>query len=1343
EEYVVALHDFASNNETCLSFVSGQVIRVFNRDESGWWDGELDGQRGWFPSNYVDESGLTSDSNAFGFSERDEVPEAFNPDRTVDGFDQVSSESARETLGSSGSSHHTATYANNRHLRRPNGAVELHAPMPSIVEPIQHAISLLHNAVRANRIAHFQPSTACVISSVRSVLSSTDCLTRESSVLKAHPVLAKERKQILAELSRLVTQARRASDPTFDNASLAQEMEIMLRMADQVIFNVKRFLDVAVECGVHIPDKHSSVYDDMYDDGRLSATTSRQGGNFPNRFDQDKTPTPDSPRSSTYRTAFTSDHVSPRSSRSYVDLRGSNPPLSTFRGEGNALTVAARIKAQALNQNGSTPNLFSTNTSATDARAHAEAYAQDGNSASHGSHSPEGSGDSETHSDERRAESSEGSDEGPIPSVPKECAPAEVMERIQHANDHLLSIIAAFIGHIHGHTRESHASSYAFLIDMTRATVDGVRNLLVIVEAVHGCQELASKLPKQMQILWETRESVYEATASLVTAARVITSSAKAEKSPSLGDGEDDEKQKLLQAATIVLRAGGECVGAVKLCLNRAPASLRITLAMPSSLHAQSQRSQSSTSREGHNANDQGDEEAEAGERHIEAAEVRRNKHTLSYLGRKATSLSCLRERYEQDVEGPATPSSRFADVAEEANEDSSDVFVSIDMNTLDPNDETKKNANNTQQSEAAESSDSSEPMSRDHSRTSASTLHSTHSITTPSTSARPSMDRGEHAASNSLGQHQQINSEIDARNRSGSSASVGRLSQMTTTTSEASSPASISSPSFPSPPKRVGRSLSSDARILAPDYDSSEICFNSEGQLTGATLKALVEKMTPHNTTIDATLSNAFFLCFRLFTTPMELFEVLEARYNMRAPAEIELNADDFTRWTELKVAPVRLRVFNFFKLWLENHWNGATDHCILEKLIEFTQTSMMHSLNKPGQRLAELANRRLSAGPSAKMQTVAVTSPGSGGSGTRGPGSLKRMVSADRVVKTTPGLTEIVSMYTPNATPKSSSAPQPIVSKTLMTQLKQLAPARVNVMDFDPLELSRQLTIMESRIYCSILPEELLGQEFSKKVGVSNAINVKRMSALSTHITGWVSECILNEDDARKRTQLVKFFIKLGDRCLMLNNFNALFAVQSALNSSTIARLKKTWDGLPSKYRTLMEQQRKAVEHTRNFAGYRQRLRSIMPPALPFVGLFLTDLTFCHEGNASTRPSPADPNKRLLNFDKYVKMSRIIGDLQRFQTPYNLSEVAEIQEYLQTMLESSSQSGKNAVTAEELYRRSLRLEPRNNSNGTIQTGHGLGVGSTVPDGISSLNTVSNRTGLGSVGGLDIFNWK
>lgn len=54
DEYVLALHDFTpAGNATCLAFKAGQVIHVLNRDPSGWWDGELDGKRGWFPSNYT------------------------------------------------------------------------------------------------------------------------------------------------------------------------------------------------------------------------------------------------------------------------------------------------------------------------------------------------------------------------------------------------------------------------------------------------------------------------------------------------------------------------------------------------------------------------------------------------------------------------------------------------------------------------------------------------------------------------------------------------------------------------------------------------------------------------------------------------------------------------------------------------------------------------------------------------------------------------------------------------------------------------------------------------------------------------------------------------------------------------------------------------------------------------------------------------------------------------------------------------------------------------------------------------------------------------------------------
>lgn len=53
-QYALAMHDFEPSSATCLSFRAGQVIRTLNKDDSGWWDGELEGKRGWFPSNYVE-----------------------------------------------------------------------------------------------------------------------------------------------------------------------------------------------------------------------------------------------------------------------------------------------------------------------------------------------------------------------------------------------------------------------------------------------------------------------------------------------------------------------------------------------------------------------------------------------------------------------------------------------------------------------------------------------------------------------------------------------------------------------------------------------------------------------------------------------------------------------------------------------------------------------------------------------------------------------------------------------------------------------------------------------------------------------------------------------------------------------------------------------------------------------------------------------------------------------------------------------------------------------------------------------------------------------------------------
>jgi len=85
-------------------------------------------------------------------------------------------------------------------------------------------------------------------------------------------------------------------------------------------------------------------------------------------------------------------------------------------------------------------------------------------------------------------------------------------------------------------------------------------------------------------------------------------------------------------------------------------------------------------------------------------------------------------------------------------------------------------------------------------------------------------------------------------------------------------------------------------------------------------------------------------------------------------------------------------------------------------------------------------------------------------------------------------------------------------------------------------------------------------------------------------------------------------------------------------------------------------------------------------------YLGLYLTDLIFTADGNPDTRNGG-----RLINFDKYLRMSRIIADVQRFQQPYSLLEIQEIQDYLQVQLETTNSKGAN-----DLYRLSCILEPK-----------------------------------------------
>lgn len=425
-----------------------------------------------------------------------------------------------------------------------------------------------------------------------------------------------------------------------------------------------------------------------------------------------------------------------------------------------------------------------------------------------------------------------------------------------------------------------------------------------------------------------------------------------------------------------------------------------------------------------------------------------------------------------------------------------------------------------------------------------------------------------------------------------------------------------------------------------------------------GATLEGLVERMTLHDAPPDAVFSTTFYLTFRLFTTPRKLAETLVHRFNIEPEETVNLS-----QWQKEMAIPIKLRVFNVFKGWMESHWRQDTDAEALDIIVTFAQGALAKTFAQSGKRLDDLAKKVSKAtGPLVPRQ---VSSMG------KASASAPSFVMAD------------------------SPVPPAIVSKSLLSALRSASVSHApSITDFDPLELARQFTIKESKIFCAVLPEELVGQEFQKRS--SSAVNVKALSSLSSLVTAWVADSIMDEQtDVKKRAAIIKHWIKVCSKCMSLNNYSSMYNIFCALESTSVQRLNKTWPLLSTKYKETMDQLRHLTDVARNHAVYRAELRQRVPPCLPFMGLYLTDLTFVDEGNLDTRPVPDSPDgPPLINFDKHIKTARIISDVQRFQIPYRLQEIPEIQSWIEAQLSRVKRTG--SLDSMKLYRRSLAIEPR-----------------------------------------------
>lgn len=394
-----------------------------------------------------------------------------------------------------------------------------------------------------------------------------------------------------------------------------------------------------------------------------------------------------------------------------------------------------------------------------------------------------------------------------------------------------------------------------------------------------------------------------------------------------------------------------------------------------------------------------------------------------------------------------------------------------------------------------------------------------------------------------------------------------------------------------------------------------------------------LIERLAPEKYADTDYLSH-FLLTYRSFTTPDAIFDTLS---NLFHPVPLENATQEEIEEFNKKQAPVRLRVTNALKTWLgkKHAYDIENDAIMIEKI-----QGLIEAIAKSGiSAQADLLRRSID--------------------------KLKED-KADNVPSTPP--------------------PKPIF----------IAPLNVNSLhglsltDLDPLECARQITLHEYSLFKVILPKECLNQAWVKKEKETLAPNVLKMIHWSNDVSGWVISEVLSRDQPKQRADIIKLFLKIAKHCKDLNNFNAVFEILAGLQSSPVDRLRKTWEKIDKVYKQMHKELQLVNSRDKNFSVLRDLLKQSLPPCIPYLGMFLTDLTFIDTGNLDRIPKTDAHKEELVNFVKLRKTALVIKQIQLFQnTGYSLAQVLPIQDYFHTFKATN-------ITESEAFKKSLLLEPR-----------------------------------------------
>ncbi|CAF3690493.1 unnamed protein product [Adineta steineri] len=240
---------------------------------------------------------------------------------------------------------------------------------------------------------------------------------------------------------------------------------------------------------------------------------------------------------------------------------------------------------------------------------------------------------------------------------------------------------------------------------------------------------------------------------------------------------------------------------------------------------------------------------------------------------------------------------------------------------------------------------------------------------------------------------------------------------------------------------------------------------------------------------------------------------------------------------------------------------------------------------------------------------------------------------------------------------------------------------------------DLAEQMTLIDHKLFCALGSEELLLLGWMKPGREDLAPNVALVSKRFNEMCRLVITEILTQSNVNARVQCIEKWSTVADICRYLRNFNGVLQIMAAFVNSSVYRLKQTWDRISKQNKQVINKLQALVHSDGKFKNLRDTLTKVDPPCVPYLGLYLSDLTFIEESSQDIS------DKQLINFSKMRMKTHIINEIHRFQsTAFKIKHNARVCAYL---LDQSS-----LLSEDQCYILSLKLEPRPSRAGLTNLG-------------------------------------